>query len=111
MIESLTLESFKEKIMDIETNEFKNDKKVVLKFSADGWCVPCKSYKPIVETVSEEMKDVDFYSIDVDEEMEISSIFSIRSVPTTIIINTDGEKNVFSGLVQKSKLIELINNI
>ena len=110
MIESLNLESFNEKIMDIETNEFKNDKPTVLKFGAN-WCSPCKSYTPIFENVSEEMKDVNFYSVDVDDEMEISNIFSIRSVPTTIIIGTDGKKNSFSGSMQKSKLIDLINNI
>lgn len=110
MIESLTLESFKEKIMDIETNEFKNEKPTVLKFSA-GWCSPCKSYTPIFEKVSQEMKDVNFYTVDVDDEMEISSIFSVRSIPTTIIINTDGEQSSYTGLMPQNKLMELINNI
>lgn len=110
MIESLTLASFKEKIMDIETNEFKNEKPIVLKFSA-SWCAPCKSYTPIFEKVSEEIDDVNFYSVDVDDEMEISSIFSVRSIPTTVIINTQGEQNSVSGLIQQNKLVELINNI
>ena len=111
MIESLTLESFKEKIMDIETNEFKNDKKVVLKFGNDSWCQSCKTYKPIFEKVSNELSDVIFYTIDVDDEIEISSIFSIRSIPTTIIINSEGEQSSYTGSMQQNKLIELINNI
>jgi thioredoxin len=110
MIEHLTLESFNEKIMDIETKEFKNENPIVLKFSA-LWCVPCKSYTPIFETVSEELENVDFYSVDVDDEIEISNMFSIRSVPTTIIIGKDGKKNSFSGSMQKGKLLELINSI
>ena len=110
MIEHLTLESFNEKIMDIETKEFKNEKKVVLKFEA-SWCFPCKSYKPVFEKVSNELEGVNFYSVDVDDEMEISDIFSIRSVPTTVIIGIDGKKNSFSGSMQQVKLIELIDNI
>ena len=110
MIEHLTLESFNEKIMDIETKEFKNKKKVVLKFEG-SWCFPCKSYKPVFEKVSNELEGVNFYSVDVDDEMEISDIFSIRSVPTTVIIGIDGKKNSFSGSMQQVKLIELIDNI
>jgi thiol-disulfide isomerase/thioredoxin len=97
--------------MDIETKEFKNEKKVVLKFGNDFWCVPCKTYKPIFEKVSNEIDGVSFYSIDVDDETEISDIFSIRSIPTTVIIGADGKKNSFSGSMQQNKLIELINSI
>ena len=109
MIEHLTLETFKEKIMDFETQKFKNDKPIALKFSA-LWCGPCKSYTPIFENVSNEIKDMTFYSVDVEDEIEISEFFSIKSIPTTVIINTKGEKVSFSGMTQKSKLIEQINN-
>ena len=109
MIKNLTLESFNEKIMNIETNVFKNEKPVVLKFGATR-CSPCKAYAPIIEKVSEELTNVDFYEIDVDDEIEISNLFSIRSLPTTVVINTEGKKNVFSGTMQKSKLIDMINN-
>jgi len=108
MTEHLTLETFKEKIMDFDTKQFKIEKPIALKFSA-LWCSPCKTYTPIFETVSEEIQNMDFYSVDVDDEMEISEIFSIRSVPTTIIINKEGLKTSFSGMTQKSKLIDMIN--
>lgn len=110
MIEHLTLETFKEKIMDFDTQTFKNDKPIILKFSQDSWCIPCKTYKPIFETVSNEIKDMIFYSVDVEDEIEISEIFSIKSIPTTVIINTKGEKTSFSGMTQKNALIEKINS-
>lgn len=109
MIEHLTLETFKDKIIDFDTKTFKNDKPIALKFSA-AWCQPCKSYSSIFETVSEEIQNMNFYSVDVDDDMEISEFFSIRSVPTTIIINNKGEKTSFSGMTQKNKLVEYINN-
>jgi len=103
MIEHLTLEIFKDKIMDFETNTFKNEKPIVIKFSAT-WCSPCKSYTPIYDNVSKEIEDVNFYSVDVEEESEISNLFSVRSVPTTILINNAGEKKSFSGLISKERL-------
>lgn len=110
MIEHLTLETFKEKIMDFDTQTFKNDKPLIIKFGQDSWCQPCKVYKPIFETVSNEIKNVIFYSVDVEDEIEISEIFSIKSIPTTVIINTKGEKTTFSGMTQKIKLLEYINS-
>jgi len=109
MTEHLTLETFKEKIMDFDTQKFKNDKPIALKFSA-SWCLPCRSYTPIFENVSNEVNDMNFYSVDVEDEMEISELFSIKSIPTTIIINKKGEKIAYSGMIQKSKLVEMINN-
>ena len=108
MIEHLTLETFKEKIMDFETQKFKNDKPIILKFSA-LWCSPCNILSPIFENVSNEIKDMNFYSVDVEDEMEISEIFSIKSIPTTVIINSKGEKTSYSGMIQKNKLVEMIN--
>jgi thioredoxin 1 len=108
MIEKLTLETFKEKIIDFDTQKFKNDKAIALKFSA-LWCKPCNSYNPIFENVSNEIKDMNFYSVDVEDEIEISEFFSIKSIPTTVIINNKGEKTSFSGMTQKNALIEKIN--
>ena len=56
-MEHLTLESFKEKIMDFETNnedwKFQGELPAIIKFSA-SWCQPCKVLTPILEELSKE---------------------------------------------------------
>jgi len=64
---------------------------VVMKFMA-AWCGPCKQLAPIVEEISEEMKDISFIEIDVDQYGDISSELGVRSVPTMLIFK-DGKES------------------
>jgi thioredoxin 1 len=73
----------------------------LLKFSAE-WCGPCKALSKI-------MKEIDFpypvTEIDIDEKIELASKYSIRSVPTLILIDEEGfvVKRI-SGILTKEKL-------
>ena len=51
---------------------------------------PCKQLTPIVEKISEEMTNVDFVSLDIEEAVNVSTEFSIRSVPQMYILK-DGK--------------------
>lgn len=67
----------------------------LLDFYAD-WCGPCKKQDPILEEVEEEWEDndvIEFEKVDIDENSELAQNFSVRSIPTIIIIeeNDDGE--------------------
>ena len=113
MIEHLTLETFKDKIMDFETNkDFKGDLPTILDFSADSWCQPCKQLSPILEELSEEYKGkINIYKIDVEMEQELSSAFDIRSVPTILFYSLDGEQKISRGFLPKSRLKSNIKEI
>lgn len=78
------------KITDNNFEEVKNSKLAVVDFSAT-WCGPCQMLAPIFEELSEEMSDVDFYSVDVDANPVLSVVKKIASVPT-IHIYVNGEK-------------------
>ena len=72
------------------------------------WCGPCKMISPIIDKISEEMKEVTFYKINVDEAEKITTDYDIMSIPT-ILIFEDGElKNKVVGFRSKSELEELI---
>ena len=63
----ITDENFEEKVL-------KNSKPFCLKFEAE-WCGPCKAYTPIVEKVSNEMNDVDFGAMDIDQHPNVPTKF------------------------------------
>ena len=68
------------------------------------WCGPCKMLAPMLEKLSEEMKQVSIVSVDVDEEQELAMKYSIFSVPTMLIFK-DGEKvDQLVGLMPKSQI-------
>ena len=68
----------------------KDNKSVVVDFFAT-WCGPCKMVGPVVETVSEQLSDVKFVKVDVDELGDIASRYGIMSIPA-IFAFKDGEK-------------------
>ena len=59
----------------------KSSKLVVFDFTAT-WCPPCKMIAPKFEAMSNEMPDVDFYKIDVDENEETAQHCKINCMPT-----------------------------
>ena len=58
---------------------------VLLDFWA-GWCGPCKMFAPVFEAASEKHADIVFGKIDTDEEQELARRFSVRTIPTLMVI-------------------------
>ena len=95
----------------INSNEFNEEIKegvVFVDFFAT-WCGPCKILSPIVDEVSEEIKDVKFIKVDVDESNDIAATYNIMSIPTLMIFKDGNLVSKQMGLLPKSALIDFIN--
>lgn len=84
-------------------------KKTIIDCYAD-WCGPCKMLAPIMDEVSEEIKDCEFYKLNVDEAGEIAAEYGIMSIPTILIFENGSLKTQSSGFMSKSELVEFINS-
>lgn len=114
-MEHLTLESFKEKIMDFETNtedwKFQGELPAIIDFYAD-WCMPCKTLSPILEELSKEYEGkINIYKIDTEDQPELSGMFGIRSIPSILFIPKDGEPQMSVGVLPKNKFKEVIEDV
>lgn len=59
----------------------------VLKFGAI-WCPPCK----VMKTTLHGFDECELQEIDVDKETDITSEYGVRSLPTLVLLNDDGEE-------------------
>ncbi len=95
-----------------ELNEKNFDKKiekgkVLVDFFAT-WCGPCRMLSPVVDELSKEVKDYEFYKVDVDENEDLAARFGIMTIPTLLIFK-DGElKKTNVGLISKNDLLEML---
>jgi thioredoxin 1 len=91
--------------------EFKNltEKGVVLiDFYAD-WCGPCRMVGPIVEEIAHECPDVLVGKVNVDEEQELASAFSVMSIPTLVVMRNGEVVTKSTGAKPKAAIMALID--
>ena len=87
-----------------------NGKPTIVDFSAT-WCPPCKQLKPIFEKLAEEFKGrINFITIDVDENPELSQAYGVQSIPMMVFLNKDGQiQDTLIGFQTREQLLETIN--
>jgi len=83
--------------------------KKAIKFSA-SWCGPCQSYAPVWDKVKAEITEgVEYVEVDIDKDTSgLAAQYQVRSVPTTVIIQENGEIKKEVGLQTSQNLKELI---
>jgi len=62
----------------------------VLKFSA-SWCNPCKNLQKSLQE-NEDVLKYKVEDIDIDESLEESQKYGIRSVPTVVLLDDDNKE-------------------
>ena len=72
-----------------EFNEIIKEGTTVVDFYAD-WCGPCKMLGPVLEQLSEELPEIKFIKVNVDDEMDLAQDLGIMSIPAVFLFK-DGE--------------------
>ena len=80
---------------------------VILDFYA-SWCTPCKSFAPIFEKVSTIYPQIAFCKINTEKEELLSNDFSIRSIPTLVVLKNQTIIFERSGAMFEHSLIALV---
>jgi thioredoxin len=100
-----TSEKFQEEVINAS-----NEKPVVVDFYAD-WCGPCKMLGPIMEQLSEEMKDkAKIVKLNVQDSQEIASIYGVMSIPAVKMFKDGKVAAEFLGLRPKDDVKEWIES-
>ena len=85
--------------MELDVDEFKklrselNNETIILKFSANEWCAPCKKIKPLCEEWFAKLpSNVLIFDIDIDESLDLYMALKkykmTNGVPTILAYHT-----------------------
>lgn len=81
----------------------------VVDFSAI-WCGPCKMLAPVLEEVSEELGEVNFFNVDVDDEPDLAVKYDITNIPALLVLKDGVKQDILVGFRPKETLIEDIKS-
>ena len=98
--------------ININKNNFQNEimdseKTVLLDFWAP-WCAPCRMVVPVIEEIAGERSDIRVGKINVDEQPELASKFSIMSIPTLVVMKNGKIVQQVSGARPKKAILEML---
>ena len=82
---------------------------VVVQYYAD-WCGPCQMLKPVLEQISNEMDDVAFVRVNIEDHRELAVEAGVQSIPTVLFFKDGKETDRSVGFKPKQKVEEWINS-
>ena len=93
---------------NFDTEVLKSSKPIVVDFWAE-WCGPCKQIGPVLEEISDEMKDeVVIAKHDIDSQPNIPTKYGIRGIPTMLLFKAGELKATKVGATTKSNIVSWI---
>jgi thioredoxin 1 len=101
---NLTSDNFKEVVLN-------SDKPVLIDFWA-SWCGPCRMQSPVIEELSSELEGSAVVAkLNVDDNPELASQFSVMSIPTLIIMKDGKIIERKTGVTPKATLLNMLNAV
>ena len=93
-----------------DNDVIKSDKPTVVDFWAE-WCGPCKQIGPVLEEISDEMKDeVVIAKHNIDQEPNTPTKYGIKGIPTMLLFKGGELKATKVGATTKSNIVSWIKD-
>ncbi|MBP5615260.1 MAG: thioredoxin [Alphaproteobacteria bacterium] len=101
-------------MLSLQENDFKSEvldaKGLVLVDFWAEWCGPCRQLGPILEKASEQIADVKFCKVNVDEAPNTAASFGIRSIPSMFLFKDGKQIDVKVGFSSEASIVDWLNS-
>ena len=103
-------EPMPEELTGTTFQDFVNEHDLVVVDFWASWCGPCKLVAPVIEELDEEMDNVAFGKVNVDENQDLARQYSIMSIPTLLVFKGGEMEDMLVGAMEKDVLQEKISH-
>jgi thioredoxin 1 len=114
LMESLTKETFLQKVFNYEQNKewkFEGELPCIIDFYAD-WCGPCKMIEPILKELAKEYQGkLNIYRVDTQAQPELATAFGIQSIPSLLFVPLNDKPQMAVGALPKETLKKTIKEV
>ena len=101
MAEHISKDNFTQKVIEAK-------KPVLVDFFA-SWCGPCQVMAPIVDELSDELKDkADIYKVDIKQNSALANEYSVMAIPTLLVFKDGKVTKQFNGISSREELTEAL---
>ena len=74
-----------------------------------SWCKPCRTIAPVLETVSDDLKNrIKVGKINVNDEPDLAEKYHIKSVPTMLLFRNGEVTDAFMGEYNKEQILKVL---
>ena len=84
------------------------DNKILLQDFWATWCGPCLSIAPVLEEISDEMKEVVIAKHNIDENPNQPTKYGVRGIPTMLLFKSGELRATKVGATTKSNIVSWI---
>lgn len=113
-METLNVQSFKEKVFDFESHrqwKFNGSRPAIVDFYAD-WCAPCRALSPILSELAKDYAGkVDVYKVNTQDHPELANLFDVRGIPALLFIPVSGAPTMAAGFMPRGALEEAMDQV
>lgn len=102
-MKEVNTESFDKEVLQSSTP-------VVVDFWAP-WCGPCKALTPVMQNLSDENEGVQVVDVNVDENPELASKYTISSIPAVLVFQGGEVVSRIIGLQKQASYQSAINSL
>ena len=76
------------------------------------WCGPCRILEPVIEELAHEMAGrLRFAKLNIDENPATASRFTVRSIPTLLVLRGGREIDRMVGVLPKSEIVRRLERV